>query len=379
LAVEPVLVLTLVFAFLLGSLIGSFSNVLIYRIPRGESIAFPASHCTKCGHQLGVLDLFPFFSWLFLRGRCRYCGAPISVRYPIVELISGLGYVAVAYFFSPIIAPITTIGFWLLFTILLAVSAIDIETYTIPDILTYIGLAGGIIVAASRQAGETLPDLTSAIQGAGLGAGLLGLIAGLGAWVLRRFREPQHPDYPIGYMQMHLAALVGAWLGPIWGVAAAGVSVGMNIVSKKLVPIPDFLTLGGLLLSLVALAQGIGPGIITGLQNALIAMGLSALAAGFYWAFLDKNIEDPDAPYDPVAMGFGDVKLMGVLGAFLGWQMLLLGLGISVVLGAVIGIIGRVAGGQRQIPFGPYLAAGALAALVIGPGPLQAYLRSVGL
>jgi prepilin signal peptidase PulO-like enzyme (type II secretory pathway) len=80
-------------AFVFGAVIGSFLNVLIYRMPRQQSIVFPHSHCTSCGHRLGAADLFPIFSYLFLRGRCRYCGVGISHRYPLVEFLNGSSFV----------------------------------------------------------------------------------------------------------------------------------------------------------------------------------------------------------------------------------------------------------------------------------------------
>ena len=86
----------IVFAGLLGAVIGSFLNVCIYRIPREESIAFPPSHCPHCLHRLGPFDLVPIISWLLLRGKCRYCAGGISARYPIVELITALLFVQAA-------------------------------------------------------------------------------------------------------------------------------------------------------------------------------------------------------------------------------------------------------------------------------------------
>ena len=87
----------LIIAATLGALIGSFTNVLIYRIPIKKSIAFPPSACPNCSHRLGVLDLVPIFSWLALGGKCRYCRNPISSRYPLIEAVSALGYLAIAW------------------------------------------------------------------------------------------------------------------------------------------------------------------------------------------------------------------------------------------------------------------------------------------
>lgn len=83
-----------IFIFIMGLVIGSFLNVCIYRIPRKESIAFGASHCTKCGNRIKWYDLVPVFSYLFLRGKCRYCKEKISLQYPCVELITGIIYLA---------------------------------------------------------------------------------------------------------------------------------------------------------------------------------------------------------------------------------------------------------------------------------------------
>lgn len=86
--------------FIYGLLIGSFLNVCIYRTPRGESIAFPASHCPKCGTKLKWYDNIPLFSYIFLKGKCRYCKEKISLQYPIVEALNALIYIILFYYFS---------------------------------------------------------------------------------------------------------------------------------------------------------------------------------------------------------------------------------------------------------------------------------------
>jgi leader peptidase (prepilin peptidase)/N-methyltransferase len=365
------------FSVVLGALIGSFTNVLAWRIPRGESIAFPPSHCPNCDHRLGVLDLVPVLSWIALRGRCRYCGNPISPRYPLVELLSAVAYGVIAWRFPLLDYGLATVGLWFFFTVLLASSTIDLATKTLPDVLTLPAIAVGLAFAWLSGIRER-PDLGAALHGALLGAGLLSLIGGYGAWALRRFREPRHPEYPIGYMQVHLAALFGAWFGPLWGLVAALASVGLNLALRRALPVPDFLTLGGTLLSLVLFSGAIGPGIIVGVQGAVLAAGAAALAAALYWAFQPEPADEDDEEGDPVAMGFGDVKLAAVIGAFLAWQGLVIALAAAVVLGAVIGLLARLLGGGREVPFGPFLAAGALIALFVGSAPLEAYLRSIG-
>lgn len=126
-------------------IIGSFLNVLIYRIPRSESIAWPRSHCINCSHSLGVIDLIPVFSYLFLRGRCRYCGDRISVRYPLVEIITALTCVLV-YIKGGL--SIWTLAGWIFACILIVSAFIDIEEGIIPDVITYPGMVAGVLFSS---------------------------------------------------------------------------------------------------------------------------------------------------------------------------------------------------------------------------------------
>ena len=368
-------VLILVFSFVLGALVGSFTNVLIYRLPRKENIAFPPSHCPHCDHRLGVLDLFPILSWLALRGKCRYCGKPIKARYPIVELITAIAYTAIAYRFDPILEPLLTVGYWFLFTILLAGSAIDFETFELPDELTIPAIFVGLGIAALIG---TFPE---ALEGALIGAGLIAAISAYGMWVMRRLREPRHPGLPLGYLNIHLAALVGAWFGWPLGLAA-GLALGAyQLIFKRTLPLLDTISLGGLIVTLVIKASSSGlEGLISSLSSGLQGMGAMSIVVGVYWWLAPEVPDDtPEEDLDPIAMGFGDVKLWAAVGAFIGWQGALFGLAAAVVVGAIIGVLSLLRGGSRQIPFGPYLAAGALVALFTGSGPLLEYLRGLGL
>lgn len=366
--------LTVIFAGLLGLLVGSFSNVLIWRLPRGESIAFPPSHCPRCDHRLGVIDLVPVLSWASLGGKCRYCRAPITPRYPVVELLTGLGYALIALLFPPEVYGAGTLGLMVLFTLLLVGSAIDLDTYTLPDELTLPGVALGLLFALAgaglwaREGALGLPNFAQALQGALLGAGLLIAINLFGSWVMRRFRERRFPEQPLGYQQVSLALLVGAWFGPGWGLGAALVSAALNLAARRVIPVPELLTLGGFLLSL-ALA---GPDLLTFLHRGLGAAGAAGLVSGAYWwLYWRTHREEEAAPEpegDPVAMGFGDVKLAAMIGAFLGPERLLLALAVAVVAGAVFGLVHKVLRGESRIPFGPYLALGGVAALFWGEG-----------
>lgn len=378
----------IIMMLLLGLLIGSFSNVLIWRLPRGENVAFPPSHCPHCGHALSARDLVPVFSWLLLRGKCRYCHAPISARYPLIELLTGCAYALIAVFFPLSSAGAGLIGLGLFFTILLAASLIDAETYTIPDALTLPGVALGLLFAALHKpdAAIALPTLPEAARGALMGAGLLVVIDLLGSWVLRRFRERQYPEQPLGYQQIALGMLAGLGAGALglsWTLAAlialllALASTLLNAAAKRPVRVPEALTLGLSLLG-VASSSALGAGaLLGGLQGALCSAGAVSLLAGAYWWLRASDLDD--APADPSAMGFGDVKLAAVIGSFLGFNGVLLAVVVAVVSGAVLGVAQRLLGGENRLKFGPYLALGALVSLLWGDTIVQSYKHLLGL
>ncbi len=120
------------FAFLMGTIIGSFLNVLIYRLPRGENIAFPGSHCRNCGHQIKAWENIPVISYLLLQGRCSSCKEKISPIYPSIELLTGLLYAFTAYKYSFSGQGYIAVAF---ISILLVIFFIDLEHYIIPDSL----------------------------------------------------------------------------------------------------------------------------------------------------------------------------------------------------------------------------------------------------
>ncbi len=125
----PLTLILSIIIFLYGIVIGSFLNVLIYRLPRHENIATKRSHCMECGYQLKWYDLVPLFSYFFLRGRCRKCGTRISIQYPIVEAANGILYVLTFLRFG---LTIETLLYCLMFSALLSLSLIDFRTFEIP-------------------------------------------------------------------------------------------------------------------------------------------------------------------------------------------------------------------------------------------------------
>ena len=137
----PVILLYIVI-FLYGIVIGSFLNVVIYRVPKKENMVTTRSHCMSCGYQLAWFDLIPLFSYLFLGGKCRKCKTKLSVQYPLVEGLNGVLYLAV---FARYGLSVESLLYCLLFSALLALSVIDFRTYEIPVGFNYFILALGLI------------------------------------------------------------------------------------------------------------------------------------------------------------------------------------------------------------------------------------------
>ena len=247
---------------LLGLAVGSFLNVVIYRVPRKESVVRPRSRCPGCGTQLAERDNIPVLSWLLLRGRCRTCAEPISVRYPLVELTTAALFVAAALRFGlDWVLP----AYLVFFAALVAITFIDLELYIIPNRVLYPAIFISIpllVLAAAAQ--SEWGNLERAVIGAVV------------AWVF--------------FLVLHLVS--------------------------------------------------------------------------------------------PRGMGFGDVRLSFLLGLFLGWldlRHVFLGVFFGFLLGSIVGValmILRRRGRKDHIPFGPFLAAGAVIAVLFGSTILGWYSPS---
>jgi leader peptidase (prepilin peptidase)/N-methyltransferase len=193
------------FVFALGASAGSFLNVVIYRIPAGLSLIKPPSHCPKCSHQLGLTENIPIFGWLWLKGRCHWCQAPISPRYPLIETVTAFIFCLVFWQFG---FDWHTISYWLFLSWLLALGMIDFDTMTLPEQLLKSGLVLGVIfhLVAAGQNLQQLPDnFLFSIGGAVLGVWLFEIIRLVGTWIVG---QPA-----MGNGDPKLAAMIGAWLG----------------------------------------------------------------------------------------------------------------------------------------------------------------------
>jgi len=268
-------------AALTGACVGSFLNVVVWRLPqedpRRRSLG-GRSHCPKCGKLIRWFDNLPVLGWLLLRGRARCCGGPISIRYPLVELLTALLFVALVLWPDPRFGPpfveqadgsfalhgeaAAALALHAVFvSLLVACTFIDIDHQLLPDVLTYPGMAIGLL--------------------GGLWPGLAGTIS----------TDPSAPPALRTLLASVAGLLVGG--GVTWAIRALGTRV-----------------------------------------------------------------------FRREAMGLGDVKFLGMIGAFLGWQSALLTLFVGCVAGAVFGVAAMLRGGLGlRIPFGPYLALGALVSL----------------
>jgi leader peptidase (prepilin peptidase)/N-methyltransferase len=190
-----------------GAVVGSFLNVCIHRLPHGESLAFPPSHCPACGHRLAPFDLVPVLSYLWLRGKCRYCRAPISRRYPLVEGLTAAGF-ALAYSLTGPNYP--QLSYQLVFlAVMIVVFFIDLETQFIPDSAVVIAAAAGLLY--HLWLGFPWPFLSSLL---GLGGGYL-LLFSIG-WVGKLLYRKE----VLGEGDPLLAAALGAGLGWVSGLLA---------------------------------------------------------------------------------------------------------------------------------------------------------------
>jgi leader peptidase (prepilin peptidase)/N-methyltransferase len=241
----------MVFVFLFAICIGSFLNVCIYRMGREQSIIAPASHCPSCKHPIRWYDNIPLISYIVLRGRCRDCHGPISLRYFLVELLTGVLFLMLYHRFG------LSVSF---FVFAVFVCGLIIATFVDVDF-------------------QIIPDEVS----------VGGLVVGLAASVI--FPQVQHmPTHLLGLRASLLGIVVGG--GTLWILGLAG-----DFIFKK------------------------------------------------------------------ESMGGGDIKLLAMVGSFLGWQAALLSLPLASLFGAVVGIVIKLKTKESVIAFGPYLALGALLCL----------------
>ena len=194
-----------VLAFVLGTVFGSFLNVCVARWPREQSVIAPRSRCPACGHEIAWFENIPLASWLALRARCRGCGGRISVVYPLVELVAGLGWLAAAVQFGTTLTAVRVAVFG---TVLLGIMLTDAAEYVIPDGFTLFGIVWAVVmavVAFARRETSPFAGLYDALIGACVGAGVIAIAGWLGELAFRK--------EAMGFGDVTLMAMVGAHLG----------------------------------------------------------------------------------------------------------------------------------------------------------------------
>jgi leader peptidase (prepilin peptidase)/N-methyltransferase len=241
---ETVVIIS-VFFFLFGIIVGSFLNVCITRIPEEISIVSPGSRCPKCGTPIKAYDNVPVFAWLWLRGKCRACRAPISAMYPLIELATGLLFVAAFLEFGITQATVK----WLFFTCLILILTVtDLRIRLLPDVVNWPGFAAGLTFSAFVP-----PD------------------HGLAGFLVWRFLQVRLPGFAAGILDGILGAAFGSFL--LWGLAAGYKAArgheGMGMGDVKMIAmIGAFLGLRGTFLTLLVgslLGSVIGVGLIVAL------------------------------------------------------------------------------------------------------------------
>lgn len=188
----------IILIFILGLIVGSFSNVCIYRIPRNESIIYPASHCPKCRSNISPKDNIPLLSYILLKGRCCNCKSKISIQYPIVEFLTGLTYLIIYLIYG---LSIQSLIYIILASALIIIAFIDLNEQIVPDVISLPGIVMGFILSFFVP---YISYMNSAL-GVLVGGGLI-LIIGLAGSVI--FKKEA-----MGGGDVKLAAMIGAFLG----------------------------------------------------------------------------------------------------------------------------------------------------------------------
>lgn len=256
-----------VIVFWLGAAIGSFLNVVVYRVPAGLSVMWPPSRCPKCFHQLGMGENIPILGWLLLRGKCRHCHTPIAPRYPIVETITAIIFVLIYNHFG---LTIQTLGYFLLMCWLFALTLIDLDTMTLPNPLTQSGLVLGLVFQAmvgyldnSYSVIGLRESLMQGILAMVLGIWLYDTIAIVGSMMMGRSAQ--------GGGDAKLLATIGAWSN--WKVVllTAGLASVLAIVGFVVVAGYSTFKSGGIKAGANKLTQPLpfGPAIACGAAMAI--------------------------------------------------------------------------------------------------------------
>jgi len=361
--VNPALRLYLDFiVFVLGAVFGSFANVCIFRMPRDQSIVMPPSHCGTCGKSLAWYDNIPLISYFALRGHCRSCGAKFSFRYWFVEFLMAALWLSVWLCYRSTGNWGMIVAYWVLILLLVIGTFIDFEFYIIPNEITIgsvlAGVGFSIFWPVLHQTNSCVTAGLQAVLGALAGGLTLLAVAELGKLAFGRLKLPLPP-------------------GTVVQIAAHKLIVGdeetpwedmFNRASDRIKFQAATLSFQDKTFADVAVA-------ISETELEVHAEKYPLTATGAITATTDLVIVPREA------MGLGDVKLLAGIGAFLGWQLVFLTLFLASVSGGLVSMVLLAVhkkDWQSRIPFGPYLALGAVICLCVGHRLIGWYLHLFG-
>lgn len=334
-----------VFAFVLGAIVGSFLNACIHRMPRGISLRHPRrSFCPACENPIAWHQNLPIVSYLMLRGKCAKCGARISPRYLLVEILTAGLFLALWEVYGFPLAPV----YWVLVSLLIAGTFIDFEHLIIPDEITWGGTAAGVLfcllVPQLMETDSRLAALGWSLFGAVLGIGLLWGVVEAGKLAFGRKRHRLKPPEPFKWEREGDSAVLQI------GEDSMRWEEVFPRASDRLVLECDSARAGQ-----------------RDLGKARLIFSYDQLVVGEETFDLETveplrgRVREVIVPRE--AMGMGDVKFLAAIGAFLGWKAVLFTIFAASVIGCVFGVAAMIKSGNREstyIPFGPYLALGAV-------------------
>lgn len=354
-----------IFAFVLGAVVGSFLNVVIYRLPAGLSVNEPKrSFCPHCKSQIPWHQNIPLLSWLLLRAKCAKCGAPIAFRYFAVELITAGLFLLIWNKALSLDSITLALPLWVLVSLMIAATFIDIDHFIIPDELTKGGTVAGLVFSFALPGliGEESHwmGLLWSVVGAVSGYVILRLVLEAGKLVFGKqelkfdppadFLWTRHGDdaeFAVGDEKM------------LWSDTFARPSD--QLVMQTEAPRVDEKALDS--------SEGTT---LRFFYDRLILPGREVQLDNL--ATISGKVRSIVKPRE--AMGFGDLKFIACIGAFLGWKAMLFTIGSASLIGSVAGVSLMLAGrrdASGRIPFGPYLALGALLWILTGPELLAWY------
>lgn len=325
--------------FVFGSIVGSFLNVCIHRLPLGQSVVTPPSHCPHCQYSIPWYLNIPLVTWLMVQGKCRNCGAPISFRYFVVELLTASLFLGCWLAFGHQSVALALV-YCVFLAGLIAASFIDVEHFIIPDQITLGGIGAGFLgslfLPELHQAHGPADSLKQSLIGAAFGSGLIYLILRLGKLAFGRQRIRLSSESKIVFTEHSV------------------------VLPDKEIPYEELFYRRS---DVVALDARIVELVDRCYLNVLVRLTPDVLRIGDD-EFKPEDVRHLEAVTGEIllpreAMGLGDVKFMGAIGAFLGWQGVGFALMVSSLVGSAIGV-GLIVAGRRawssRMPYGPYIA-----------------------